>query len=527
MKILNKIRYGFFAVVVSASLTSCDSFLKEYSQDLAKVESWEDLDELLIGSAYMSPGSYASGIGSNYTQGTNLNPLHFMTDELEIDYGFGSSDYSFMQTEMFPYITWQKDTGVDENLSNRNGDEKYFNDFYNKISTCNQVLHLIDDQPVVVPSDATEKSRVKGEAHFLRGYYYFLLANMYCEPYEASTASSKMGMPLKLTPQIEDIEYKRGTLEETYRQILSDLHSAETELEGTIRTTFHQANQTAARLLLARIYLYMQDYDNAREYASLVLHDNVKLLNLSSFPEEGNFMGPDNPEIIFTMGDYDIARAFTFTPYSTPLWAVCNDIIDLYGENDIRKIRFFKECGSFYKNPRCLAKYNGPVGTAYTAGSVATFRTSEAYLILAEAESFLGNESEARSILEKFLATRLSGDATVTKAGNELIDFIRDERTREFLLEGHRWFDLRRYTVCVKYPFSKAIVHGYPYADEIGYGNHYEWYKLLPDDVAYTLAIPREILQFQPSLGTVIRPDRKPFRNSTPTLDYSDENEND
>ena len=43
-------------------------------------------------------------------------------------------------------------------------------------------------------------------------------------------------------------------------------------------------------------------------------------------------------------------------------------------------------------------------------------------------------------------------------SGEELVDEIRNERRKELCLEGHRWFDLRRYAACVKYPFKKEIV---------------------------------------------------------------------
>ena len=43
------------AVLITGA-TSCSGFLEEYSQDLAKVESWRDLDEVLLGDGYMQSG---------------------------------------------------------------------------------------------------------------------------------------------------------------------------------------------------------------------------------------------------------------------------------------------------------------------------------------------------------------------------------------------------------------------------------------------------------------------------------------
>ena len=49
----------------------------------------------------------------------------------------------------------------------------------------------------------------------------------------------------------------------------------------------------------------------------------------------------------------------------------------------------------------------------------------------------------------------------ITESGESLVTLIRAERQRELCLEGHRRFDLRRYTVCEKCPSSKTITHYY------------------------------------------------------------------
>ncbi|MDE6449455.1 MAG: RagB/SusD family nutrient uptake outer membrane protein, partial [Muribaculaceae bacterium] len=134
-------------------------------------------------------------------------------------------------------------------------------------------------------------------------------------------------------------------------------------------------------------------------------------------------------------------------------------------------------------------------------------RTPEADLNYAEAMAYIGKDAEARTMLDKFLKTRMSAYDIQDLTGNQLIDFIREERAREFLLEGHRWFDLRRYTVCEPYPWSKTITHEFLF-----YGNYdiayIERYVLEKNDPAYTLPIPRAIRNFQLSLGNNMRPDR-------------------
>ena len=77
--------------------------------------------------------------------------------------------------------------------------------------------------------------------------------------------------------------------------------------------------------------------------------------------------------------------------------------------------------------------------------------------------------------------------------------------------EGHRWFDLRRYTVCEPYPWSKIIEHGHTYYEN--YSPVYtDYYRLETNDPAYTLPVPRSVLDFQANMGTNIRPFRRPVR---------------
>ena len=79
----------------------------------------------------------------------------------------------------------------------------------------------------------------------------------------------------------------------------------------------------------------------------------------------------------------------------------------------------------------------------------------------------------------------------------QLLADIMEERARELVFEGHRWFDLRRYAVCEKYPYSKQIRHAFNVYD----GNKYEWdhtdiYVLEKNDPAYVMQIPKSVLEY-------------------------------
>ena len=138
------------------------------------------------------------------------------------------------------------------------------------------------------------------------------------------------------------------------------------------------------------------------------------------------------------------------------------------------------------------------------------FRTAEAYLIKAEAEAYLGHENEARRLLNELRAHRFATAASyqITSSGQALVKDIREERRLELALEGTRWFDLRRYSVCEKYPESKEIAHTYTLYKRRFRPGESRRYVLQPNDPAYTLPIPNEVIEFNTGMINNERPER-------------------
>ena len=231
------------------------------------------------------------------------------------------------------------------------------------------------------------------------------------------------------------------------------------------------------------------------------------------------------------MGDHCIGFAFLddydweWMDFDTP-WHVSDDIMNLYADNDHRQHAYFGYTEAY--DIFALLKFpcqKSTFGSYHKIGSTFLMRTPEAYLILAEANLCQGKDGEARSALKKLVDKRFDG-LSLTASGDELMEFIRDERAREFIIEGgHRWFDLRRYTVHNVYPWSKEIEHAYFYTANYK-RDHADYYRLEKNDPAYTLPIPRSVREFQPSIGNNSRPDRKYFKReefSYDDDDYDDE----
>lgn len=507
---MTKAKYIVCAAIAVCMMSACGDFLEEYSQDTAYVRSYEDLDELLLGSAYMPTGTpthIAEIEGLYVNQAVWYYPyIHLMGDE--VDYNIGGNNEGGVIANndpadyFFGYYTWQQQVGISADGTEIRQEDKDWNHIYKHINICNMVLADIDNQEAGTAEDQLERQRIKGEAYFLRGAYYFTLANLYGKPYTQS-ASSDLAVPIKLTEYIEDELFERNTVEEVYQQAISDLQQAEQLLEGTTRKSYYRANQTAVRLLLSRLYLYKQDWNQAASYAQQVINagDN-RLKDLNTMSDGEFFLNPNLSETIFTMGNGGLRRTFAGDAQT---FGITRDFYNLYdSDNDLRKT-YFVRWNNTYGYPE-LVKGGSRTDMARSALSANfLFRTAEAYLNLAEAAAYKGDEQTARQALNTLRRARFSSGSDVSASGSELINLIRDERARELCLEGHRWFDLRRYAVCSVQPYTKTIRHNYTLMQQqLSYVTwSYEWvpiqsrfYELKTDDAAMTMPIPKEVLDF-------------------------------
>lgn len=475
--------------------TSCSGFLKEYSRDLDYVHSYTDLDELLLGGAYLSMSGYTPYI-------------HLMADEVQenIEYAY-SDEYSTPRDEYFGYYTWQKriDLGFDNlvKISTEDGDWKRL---YEHINVANMIIQGVSEQKAETDLDRQEIDRIKGEAYFLRGAYYFWLVNLYGKPYTKATAKTELGVPLKTTEYIEDKKFERNTVQEVYDLVLQDLDEAEKNLENASQKSIFRANITATYLLKSRVYLYMRNWEKAKYYAQKVLEKNDQLVDLNSFDASSGefFMNPKSVEIIFSTGDCWIAGN---TSMRTRGMSASQDLIDQYkkDENDLRLNIFLNTDYPPYFPCGKYRTYDAEIS------DVCVYRTAEAYLNLAEACAYLDDDEGACKALNDLRKKRIRSVKEIHFSGKELVEEIRNERYCELAFEGHRWYDLRRYSVCDRYPLEKVLRNTYTIYDESGWWPTPEQtfvYELKPNDPAYTLPIPKEVLKFDELIKDNPRTDR-------------------
>lgn len=489
--------------------------MEDNSQNLSYAKTAKDLDELLIGEAYARRNT--SLTTANLT-GITLNDLapqwHVMDDDLQ-EYGVGTQnllDGNATAAALAGFHYWQPDPF--RNRSEATLSTNNWRILYRSIAALNSIIYQV---PVMLEAGqpADELKRINGEAHFLRAQYYFQLVNIYAKPYKPATANADLGVPLKTTPEIEDRFFGRNTLAEIYKQVVADLKQAESDLEGVTQKNLYRANQSAAQGLLSRVYLYMENYQDAITYADKVIEKPYRFYNLNNYVPDSSFTSTVSPETIFSMGGntshWVMTDDFMNIGFIVPMaysYRASDDLMAIFTPQDLRRQAFFQN--STVQKERLGWKLRRE---ANFVSDLYLIRLPEMYLNKAEAQAMLGRDGESVITIQQLRSNRFkASELTVPNVvGENLISFIRDERRRELCFESHRWFDLRRYAVNSKYPYTKKITH-----TSLGMnGGSYSvrgYFELKPypeDQAAYIIPVPADVIEFnQGAILNEVRPKR-------------------
>jgi len=461
--------------------------LDEKSQDLTYAESCEDLNEILIGSGYMAHNHVTQ---ISLKSGASYYPWLFVMDDdiEEFTYGHFWMGYSERNADMMKSFYYWEKTAFQNNGAPIMDYE--WERLYNHIASLNVIIKEVDnfpDDPEIL------RRKVLGESMFLRAGYYWLLANFYAAPYEKEKARSTLGVPLKLTEYIEDKIFHRATLDSVYQCIINDLNHAAEYLKGIEQPSVFRANEDAVHVLLGRVYLYMGEWEAALEECNKV-SGKYSVLDLNGFSLNSDFLSSSSPESIFIQGISAMTSLFSVRP-GVVSYRVSQDLMNCYDQDsDLRFKQFFEGFRSDVQF--CCVKILNTESKESTGSDVFTLRYPEVILNRAEALAMLGRDQEARDELNKLLVNRYVKDKNpvIAYSGEELVNYIREERRRELCFEGHRWFDLRRYAVSPKYPLKVTIRHNVFERDEgkVGLGDVTGYYELLPwpEGAGWVLPIP-------------------------------------
>ena len=322
---------------------------------------------------------------------------------------------------------------------------------YATIAKANNVINKIDGGFTETAVTQAQLDRLKGECLFLRGLAYFDLVRTFSQPY--SSGRENLGVPVVLVT--ENAYPARNNVGEVYDRVVTDLLAAIPLLPAvSIRKADGAfATKTTANALLAKVYLYMENWQGAADYATTVIGTQGLTLftaaDYTTWDNDGYWgSGGAGSEIIFqvdgsegnTYHGYWDAISYMMDPEGYGDIAASNDLISLYETGDVRA-DLFREPASYPGNFWSL-KYPGRLGKVPRREyNVPVLRLSEMYLIRAEA-LLNGASVSGATALADFNAIRTNRGLAVA-ASVDLAEIYR-ERRRELAFEGNELYDLAR-----------------------------------------------------------------------------------
>lgn len=349
--------------------------------------------------------------------------------------------------------------------------ELLWRDFYQTIKCCNVVIDKVPE----IEMDNILKKHLIAEAKFFRGMVYFDLIRMFGD------------VPLREhnLESADEGSMVRVSKDEIYKLIFEDLTTAETDLMYSARYGGGRPYPESASALLARVYLtYAAEHQDNKFYQLAVEKANAvipKFPMLESYADLFKISNRFNSEIIWgvnfttSLSNGWAGAQFLVRLLPKTLDGVDNaqgwenateDLYSSFNANDERlavtlKHEITYKDGTFeqFEEPYVFKYWDQeaePKGNN-TDAIFPAIRTAEMYLIKAEALNEI-NQGPTSDAVEAIKKVRERAGLTSDNLPMDYKGFkkaLLEEYRHEFVMEGHRWFDLTR--MCTPQEFVDII----------------------------------------------------------------------
>ncbi|MDR2272972.1 MAG: RagB/SusD family nutrient uptake outer membrane protein [Sphingobacterium sp.] len=424
-----------YSIISVFFLAGCKKYLSEEPKKQVSIKTAAQLEALIDNATTFSyEVNYTAAYSTDDTEISKLLYQNYKTQ-------------SVVAVDRMQYYVWDVD-GLVNQVS-----DQLWNGEFKKIFTANLILANIDE----VSGDEATRQRVKADAHFIRAYSYWVLANHYCAPYATANMNS-LGLPIKKTVEYAE-SLKRATLKETYDFILSDIAEAQKVAVDDVESLKPwRVSKKAIAAFMSRFYLFTGELDNSLAQANTALGSSTtKLVDFKTL-KTGNSANYTNPTAVLTFTELNdwAAVKFLYWPESyytryistAAQWYVPSTaLMALYDtENDLRYKDFMIQNGGrrFSVINPATARY-----TIFNDGRYlpAGFTVAEVLLNKAEVLARKGDVAGAMDAVNTLRLKRMSTYIALTAANkDDAIKKVLEERRRElpFVM---RWYDIRRFSV--------------------------------------------------------------------------------
>jgi tetratricopeptide (TPR) repeat protein len=320
---------------------------------------------------------------------------------------------------------------------------------FETIANANNILEYAPGFIENNPAAKAETELIQAQALFVRALTHFDLCRVYAQPYHYTPDASHPGVPVVLINPAPEDPIARQSVKAVYTQVIKDLKQAETLFGNTPSANPYIATKKAVQALLARVYLYAEDWDNAITYSTEVINNSV-LAYKEQYSAMFNNLIP-GAEAIFRLSGQDktdkrLGRVYAL---NDPTYVPADTLMKLFDDpTDIRR-------AMFQVNPANPAKFltkKWSIGVPFTPNNERydpmVLRASEMYLIRSEANAGKNRLTDCAADLKVIIARGLDkqpADIILQEDNKDfLVRRIAVERAKEFCFEGHNFFDIVR-----------------------------------------------------------------------------------
>jgi hypothetical protein len=337
---------------------------------------------------------------------------------------------------------------------------------YTGITQCNLVLDNID----AITMNATRRDQIRGEALFLRSYYYFLLTQVFGD----------VPLLIKVTPP-DELKVPKTPKATVLAQIEADCARAADFLPTTLAAAdAGRATKGAALALAAKAYLYDKNWEKTLEFIGKVKALNVYNL-MPDYADNFRKSTQNNAESVWEIQHTNLQLGVG--NFLNQWWAskkyegygfaeATESFVLAFEANDPRRkftVALNNEdyFGVVYKNSFSTTKYSvrkylqaKAEVTQKADGDInyTAIRYAEVLLWEAEALTELNRVQEAQAPLEIVRArarAQATNPATTLPAitltdQSAMREAVRHERQVELGFEMHRFFDLVRWGIAAQ-----------------------------------------------------------------------------
>ncbi|MCR5077469.1 MAG: RagB/SusD family nutrient uptake outer membrane protein [Prevotella sp.] len=407
--------YSVLAIALAGmTLSSCSDKLDTMPDNRTVLDSEEKIADLLTRS---------------YPQNSNILLTELMSDNADyfgtrIQWGDVAGDQMYF---------WQ-----DFTESGNDSPENLWMEYNKCVAQANQALADIDKLGGPTTKALTNSY---GEALLIRAYNNFLLANVFCMPYNSKTSSKDLGIYYSTKVERLDARNPRGTVADVYASIAADIEKGIPMINDNFKVAKYHFNKRAAYAFAARFYLYYEKWDKAVDYADRLIGSSVsgqlrdyRALSELPFSDsetvnkvcEAYCAADANCNLLITVPISEAGMALgawkTYKRYSHDNYLADNETINAIGSlfscRPVMRGFTMRSADAdgvmFPKLPREIEWKDQVAGTGYLHTMNVEFSVDETLLVRAEALTMLGRYAEAAADLTAWLRNYYNTSATLT-----------------------------------------------------------------------------------------------------------------